>query len=595
MQQLSAEDYLDKIICQGNLRVLFQPIVSHRQQFILGYEALIRGPSDTPLYSPVDLFATAVSVGRLVELELLCRKLSIHRFKQLNLPGKLFLNTSPESLFQPGFRSDCNRKMLQKVGIEPENVVIELTEQYPLENYEGIREAIQHYRQMGVEIAIDDLGSGYAGLRMWSELRPDYVKIDRHFIQGIDQDGVKQEFVRSIKDIAQGLNCTVIGEGIETAGEFRTLAGLGIELCQGYYFARPTDNPPLTLVRELFSSQPDVPLSHSGQNLFSKTIGELQQQVTAIASSATLEETAQIFQVLPQFESLPVVSEGRPVGMVRRNTLMGKLLSRFGRELHGKKPVMQFVDGNSLMMESHLPVEEASHIISEQMRKSKALDFIITEEGQYCGIGSVIDLLKVITELQVRSARYANPLTMLPGNVPIYETLDQLLYRRQEFVFCYCDLDNFKPFNDKYGYERGDQVIKDLADILRARVKDKQDFIGHIGGDDFVLIFQSGGWRQCCEAILSDFKHRASRYYHREDIHAGGIWSQDRAGSERFFPMLSLSIGCVSPDPVACKSHHDVAALASGAKHEAKRVQGNSLFVDSRRQPQGQRLHEAVA
>ena len=593
--QHSLDFCLDKIIRERYLTVLFQPIIANNPRNIFGYEALIRGPSNSPLHSPVTLFETAARYGRLVELELLCREVSIQQFKRLNLPGKLFLNTSPESLFQPNFRSGCTLDILQHAGLRPERVVIELTEQYPMENYEVIREAKHHYKEMGFEIAIDDLGAGYAGLRMWSELRPDYVKIDRHFMQDIHEDSVKQEFVRSIQSIARGLNCKVIGEGVETVGEYQTVAKMGIEFCQGYYFSRPAQMPITAVANSAFPQEPEGLRRKAGRSFFSKTIGELLQRVPGVAAATGVEECAQIFQMAPQLESLPVVDNGRPMGLVRRNNLMNLLLTRYGRELHGKKPIVQFLDRNSLMLESHLPIEEASTLVSEQMKQDKALDFLITENGRYLGLGSVIDLLKVITELQVRNARYANPLTMLPGNVPIYEELDNLLREQCEFVVCYCDLDNFKPYNDKYGYEKGDQVIKNLADILRTEVQHEQDFIGHIGGDDFILIFRSSDWQQRCEAILARFERATAGYYNREDIEQEGIWSQDRAGNYRFFPLLTLSIGSVSPDPQGCKSHHDIAALASGAKHEAKNQAGNSLYIDRRRRPHNQALQEAVA
>lgn len=593
--QLSLEDCLNRIIRERPLTVLFQPIVTNKKRAIFGYEALIRGPSDTPLHSPVTLFETAARHGRLVELEVLCREVSIRQFVRLNLPGKLFLNTSPESLFQPNSRTGSTLNILKQVGLSPERVVIELTEQFPTENYEAIREAKHHYKSMGFEIAIDDLGAGYAGLRMWSELRPDYVKIDRHFMQDIHEDRVKQEFVRSIKNIARGLNCKVVGEGVETEDEFRCVTKLGIEFIQGYYFARPAQIPLTAVAKTFFTPTQNSLTQGTGRSFFSKTIGDLLQRIPGISATTSIEESAQIFQMAPQLESLPVVDKQQPLGLVRRNRLMNLLLTRYGRDLHGKKPIMQFLDGDTLMLETHLPIEQASSLVSEQMKQSKELDFIITQNGAYLGMGSVIDLLKVITEMQVRSARYANPLTLLPGNVPIYEELDHLLREQQEFVVCYCDLDNFKPFNDKYGYEKGDQVIKDLSDILRSEVQLEQDFIGHIGGDDFILIFRSEDWQARCKSILASFEQIAPSYYSREDNALQGIWSEDRSGNYRFFPRLTLSIGSVEPDPSACKSHHDVASLASCAKHEAKRQKGNSLFIERRRRPNSPRSQEEVA
>lgn len=591
----SLEGCLERIIREQRLTALFQPIVANKAGEIFGYEALIRGPSNTPLHSPVTLFETAVRYGRLVELELLCREVSIFQFKNLNLPGKLFLNASPETLLQPNFRPGCTLNTLKKVGLTPECVVIELTEQYPMDNYDVVREALHHYNKMGFEIAIDDLGAGYAGLRMWSELRPDYVKIDRHFMQDIHEDKVKQEFVRSIRNIALELNCQVIGEGIETAEEYRVIKNMGLEFCQGYYFARPSALPKTSVEKNLFQNGLEVVKHHHRTKASSKLVGDLLQCVTAINASATIEDIAQIFHSTPKLDALPVVNGNRPLGLIRRNTLTNLMLSRYGRDLHGKKLITQFLDTNPLMLDSQLAIEDASTLVSEKMQQDKSLDFIITKKGEYYGMGSVIDLLRIITELQVQNAHYANPLTLLPGNVPIYEKLDELLYQQKRFVIAYCDLDNFKPYNDEYGYEKGDQVIKGLAEILCNASDDEIDFVGHIGGDDFILIFRSSDWKERCELILQQFNEQVRHYYKRKDHENKGLWSQDRSGKHIFFPLLSLSIGCVTPDISAFKSHHGVAELASDAKCMAKKQEGNSLYIEQRQLPHNTRVQGIVA
>jgi len=198
-----------------------------------------------------------------------------------------------------------------------------------------------------------------------------------------------------------------------------------------------------------------------------------------------------------------------------------------------------------------------------------------------------MDLLKKITELQIRNARYANPLTLLPGNVPIYEALDRLLTEGSRFAVAYCDLDHFKPFNDVYDYARGDQVIQKLAEVLSAHVDHRNDFVGHVGGDDFILIFTSNDWEARCEAILEQFEREIPAAYTVADREQGGIRSQDRSGNAVFYPLLTLSIGAVTPEPGSCQSHHDVAALATQAKRQAKRINGNALFIDRRTKPDG--------
>uniref|UniRef100_UPI00257F6389 EAL domain-containing protein n=1 Tax=Pseudomonas sp. UBA6276 TaxID=1947324 RepID=UPI00257F6389 len=231
IEQLSA---LDTILAQGGVHSLFQPIVSLSQRQILGFEALSRGPSNSPLHSPINLFAVARQAGRLNELEMMCRETACRRFSEQRLDGKLFLNVSPESLLEPLHENGRTLQLLQRYGISPNQVVIELTEQTPTDDFQLLFNALHHYRAMGFSIALDDLGAGYSSLRLWSELRPDYVKIDRHFIDGIHQDALKREFVGSILQIAKASKAQVIAEGIELEEELLVLIEMGVDLVQGY-------------------------------------------------------------------------------------------------------------------------------------------------------------------------------------------------------------------------------------------------------------------------------------------------------------------------------------------------------------------------
>lgn len=576
-------DELDTIIRERSISTLFQPITHLGQRAIHGYEALSRGPSGSRLHSPVTLFDTATRGSRLFELDLLCREFAMRRFQQRGLPGKLFLNATPLSLMEPAHRPGKTLEKLLELGLDPQRVVIELTEQQPMDDYDLMRQATAHYRSMGFQIAIDDLGAGYAGLRLWSELRPDYVKIDKHFIQGIHEDRVKQEFVRSIIDISKGLACRVIAEGVEIEAEYRTLYSMGIELGQGYYFSRPHPVPPMVLDAELFTCDA---LRSPGRSRMrrSDSVASLLREVPYVAPTTTIEKTFEIFSGTPTLDSIPVVNEHQaPMGVVRRHRLMEACAANFGRALHGNKPVARLVDPATIMVEHDTRLEQASRIITETMSLHATHDFLITREGKCIGVGRIMDLLKKITELQIRNARYANPLTLLPGNVPINEVLEELLTSHEKFAVAYCDLDNFKPFNDAYGYAKGDQVIRTVARILEANVDGTKDFIGHVGGDDFITVFTSEDAISRCDAILRQFEQEIPRIYEETDLLRGGILSRDRSGKERFYPLLTLSIGLVSPAPGACQSHHEVAALASEAKHQAKLMPGNTLFVERRR------------
>ena len=232
---------LERILAHDLLNTLFQPIVSLATRRIHGYEALTRGPSNSPLHAPLPLFSVARNAGRLSELEMACRARACNRFSRQALRGTLYLNVSPESLVEPGHQSGRTLQMLQACGIEPAQVVIELTEQTPIEDFDLLDRALHHYRQMGFSIALDDLGAGYSSLRLWSELRPDIVKIDRHFIDGIHLDPLKREFVGSILQMAKAARARVIAEGVELPEELHLLAQMGVDLVQGYLLGRPQE------------------------------------------------------------------------------------------------------------------------------------------------------------------------------------------------------------------------------------------------------------------------------------------------------------------------------------------------------------------
>lgn len=576
-------DELAAIIDGRRLTILFQPIVAIGDGGIYGYEALTRGPSDSPLHAPLSLFDAAHRGGRLLDLEMACWQLAVRSFVELGLPGRLFLNTSPLSFSAAGRPLlDSLRDETCRTPLAPERLVVEITEQYPIDDIGAVLAAAADYRSAGLQLAIDDLGAGYAGLRLWSELRPDYIKVDSHFLQRIHEDPVKQEFVRSIRDIALGTKSRVIVEGIETCNEYRVIHQLGIGFGQGYFFSRPKNRPPLQLPPGLLCPEQTAPTL---RRRLSATIAGLAVEVPTITSTTTVEMAVALLHKHPEVHTLPVLEDTKPVGVIRRGRVMELLMHLYGRELYGRRAVTRIMDRTPLLVEHDLPVERVSQKVTGQLNFNLENDFIITRHGQYMGIGLVRDLLKKITELQIRNARYANPLTLLPGNVPINEHIDHLLERQAAFTVCYCDLDHFKPYNDSYGYQRGDEVIQKVAQILSAHLDAQRDFLGHIGGDDFILIFESADWQERCAHILRHFARDIGAFYSEQDLAQGGLWGHDRQGHPMFFPLLSVSLGAVSPDPAHCRSYHQVAALASDAKKQAKKQPGNSLFLDRRRSP----------
>jgi EAL domain-containing protein (putative c-di-GMP-specific phosphodiesterase class I)/GGDEF domain-containing protein/CBS domain-containing protein len=577
-----------EILRRQQVHGVFQPILDLRNQRYLGYEGLIRGPADSPLHSPLALFALAHECNRVVEFECLCRETILRDFSALKLEGRLFLNVSVGSLSDPRFFNGATQRLLRDLRLRPGQIVIEITENQKVGDFAALRVALAHYREQGFQIAIDDLGEGFSNLRLWSEIRPDYVKIDQHFIRNIAADPLKFRLVQAMRDIAESTHAELIAEGIETESEFVTIRDLGIAHGQGFLICRPARQPlaaPGIDIRRLLD-QPHLIVFPNQTGPSGPTVRNILQTVEPLPPDASNGRAFDRFEAEPHLLSLPVVEpDGTPVGLINRYTLIDRFARPFRRELYGNKPVTTFMNCAPIRVDQACSLQEVALLVGRAEHHQMIDGIIITENGRYLGIGSVQSLMGLITEMQIRAARYANPLTQLPGNVPINEHIDRLLANAGRFVACFCDLDHFKPFNDCYGYRTGDQIIQLLATLLTRHCDTQQDFIGHIGGDDFILLMQSADWEERCRSILADFDKARSGYLTPEHVLQGGYYAENRRGEKVFHALPSLSIGALIVEPRHFESHREVSVALSAAKKEAKKIPGSALFVERRRPP----------
>lgn len=577
---------LDRIIRECQLTARFQPIIDLANAKAIGYEGLIRGPEDSPLHMPLALFSAARKVNRYSQLETLCCETVLQSYGASQNSQKLFINVSPESFIQYAKKTTSILSFARKVGLDPRNIVIELTESTPNFDYQLIKDAAEHYRSMGFEIAIDDLGEGFSSLRLWSELHPDYVKIDKHFTQDIHNDVVKLEFVRSIQRIAECSGAKVIAEGIESQAQLNIVKDLKIAYGQGYLFAEPATVPvtslPDEVLRLINSNLVSVFPRDKPNTRMKGNLSALYEFLDPVSPDTTNDEVYAIFEALPHLYSLPVVLDHVPIGLISRYVMIDRFAKLYRRELYGKKPCHFLMDNQPLIVENDMSLHALSDLITKMEPHHLSNGFIVTESGRYLGVGSGHALLRSITKMQIDAARYANPLTMLPGNVPINEHMDRLIEAQASFVACYFDLDYFKPFNDAYGFRRGDEVIQLAGALLGQETDPDMDFVGHVGGDDFIVMFQSADWEQRCQRIMHKLATQIPDYYDETDRMRGGIEAEDRQGHRIFYPFISFSIGAVRVLSVMYNSHHEVSAAMVAAKKQAKHQSGNSLFIERR-------------
>lgn len=215
------------------------------------------------------------------------------------------------------------------------------------------------------------------------------------------------------------------------------------------------------------------------------------------------------------------------------------------------------------------------------------LDEIVPEEFLVEGDGLSREVQAMMLKIKDSQLRYldASPLTRLPGNLAIEQVLSSKMEQGEKFALCYIDLDDFKAFNDKYGYAKGSDLIKMTGEVVY-RAKDKHaeanDFVGHIGGDDFVLITSPGIVEAVCQSIITEFDQLIPGYYEKVDREKGFIEGADRYGVQRRFSIMSISIAVVSDVKRSFKSPVEIAKVATEIKDYVKSLPGSNYLIDRR-------------
>lgn len=237
-------------------------------------------------------------------------------------------------------------------------------------------------------------------------------------------------------------------------------------------------------------------------------------------------------------------------------------------------------------------VYQASRIIGRLRQATSHLGDVVLDEmspSEFLRASDGLDreIQEMMLKIKDNQQRYldASPLTRLPGNLAIEQVLKGKMDQGEKFALCYIDLDDFKAFNDKYGYAKGSDLIKMTGEVLY-RAKDKyaeqQDFVGHIGGDDFVLITSPDEAKKICQAIIDEFDRLIPEYYHAEDRAKGFIEGMDRYGVKRRFPIMSISIAVVSDVKRSFKSPIEIAKAATEIKDYVKSLPGSNYLIDRR-------------
>jgi len=539
---------LREIIENKHFTTLFQPIFSLSNGAVVGYEALTRGPEESVLYNPEKLFESAKNENLLWEMELSTRSSAIEKFLSLQSDKILFLNVDPDIIKDEKFVKGSTKHLFENM-IKQSNIVFEITEKTAIKDYIEFKKIIENYKTQGYKIAIDDVGAGYSGLTTISEVRPNYIKIDMFLIRDIDKDNFKKSIVRALVELANNSNLKLIAEGIETLDELKTVIELGIPMAQGFLLGKPSKEL-LVLDDRLKNFIQETKLSLEKMKFtsaFKSQIGIIARRDNGLQYSTLSKDIEKIFLGNIRLHGIALLDEKKTVGLITRREFFTQLGTQFGRELYLSKSIEKIMDKDPLVFDYSTPIEQVIKKIANR-EENKLYDYVIVEKDEsYFGVVPVMSLLEKSMELELNIVKYSNPLTGLPGNLIIEEKIREFLDKEVSFSLIYFDLNSFKSFNDYYSFERGDRVIKYTANILGRHIGFYKDaFLGHVGGDDFIAVLGSYEIEKLCSNIIEEFDFNIKKFYNEEDIERGYMISTDRDGTEKQFPMISISIASVN-------------------------------------------------
>jgi EAL domain-containing protein (putative c-di-GMP-specific phosphodiesterase class I)/GGDEF domain-containing protein len=576
---MEAPSLLREVIERRRLATLFQPIYSFDDARVLGFEALVRGPEGSGVEAPFELFAAAEREGRLIELNIVCIQEVLRAFACRRLPGALFLNISPTLIVQRGFDQARAARFLDSLGVEASRVVIELTEDASFD-FRLVRESLMLYRAMGFRVAIDDLGEGFSSLRLWSELEPEFVKADKHFVTGIARDATKLGFLRAIQQIAEASGARVIAEGIENGDDFQLVRDLRIACGQGWFIGRPEPRPALNVAAARASEDARVrvsPLARVRPGAEPRA-GDFLQAVDAVPAQATVSEVGERFAAMPTCEAIPVMGDTGVEGVLSRRVIEALASSGAGLD----RSCARHACASPLRADAELDLAALASLLAGADAARLADGFVILSHGRYLGMGRTRDVIRALHAAQVLAARHTHPLSMLPGIIPMQEHLDKLLARRVPFTAWVAEIDELAGLNDACGFPAGDALIESTARLLEAACDPAIDLAGQASGTRFVVLAQSDDWEVRAHRVVEAFR-RLVRSSVPADVHERGYFTGDSREGCRVRPLPRLALGVLPVLPGLFETRHEVLACARAASRQAGSGAGSALHVDAQR------------
>jgi len=525
-----------------NIQIEFEPIVSANTANVFAYCVKFQNVQNCCNYFSIhNLYDDAFDDGVLYQLDIELRKLALLQYDKKGIANvKLIYPLDNRLMYMPDYKQGNTDKILHKLGWQKERLIFEVSDRNSIKDPNSVKNIIATYKASDYEIILNDFGVGMSSLQLLYFTKPLAIKLDPFFTKEVESSIKKRNFLKSIIELAHSMEIFVIAKNIETKELYYQLKELGVDYVQGAIFSVENDEYEKQNQKVLELNKDDKRLREKNKLADSY----IRCDITPIYVDASLHELFVYFQKHPNLSFVPVIDrQKRLSGVIHEVDIKKISYSQYGLALakndsFGAKLANYIKPAASV--EITWGIDKALELYNQDDNNK---GIFVTKDGLYYGFISVRVLLELSYKRNLQIAQSQNPLTKLPGNSMIERHIQQATQKDSLKHFVYFDFNDFKPFNDSYGFRQGDRAILMFSDILKKR-SPANTFLAHVGGDDFFAAFDNQKYEAVyaiVESVCSSFKNQASSLYKQKDRENGYVKIKDRFGIKREFKLLSVS------------------------------------------------------
>jgi diguanylate cyclase (GGDEF)-like protein len=476
------------------------------------------------------------------------------------------------------------------MGIDYQKIVIEITEATTVEDYAGFEKLIRYYVGEGFYVALDDFGAGHSGLITLVAMTAHFLKLDQGIISDIHLNSYKQNLIKAISSFSTSVEIYMIAEGIEKFEELKTVFRQGVRYGQGYLLGKPEPVPALqhSETRKLLNGL----MEDHNHTRFAVDISItklVSRPYTVQRGTMTCAELDRVFRQNNSMDHVVILENDIPRSLITRQDFYGAIGGRYGFSFFEKRPIEVIITPKMLAVEEQTDLRSLGRFAMNRNHKELYNPVVIVDkQGAFVGTITVKQLLLQAFDMEVKIASYSNPLTELPGNMIISVWLEEAV-QKPTFTVVYGDLNSFKEYNDTYGFTRGDDMIKLAARVLQKNFIPLGNDVrlGHIGGDDFIIIAERAIPEYVYENVCREFDESKQEFFIDEHREAGYYVATNRQGEPVPTPLVSLSLAVVTERNFTVAPHPvRLSEISSLLKKKIKSInneQPKSAYLEERR------------